>query len=242
MHHTICPRSTAGRSHLVKRTSQSPVKLDSTVTFAPHVRHLAVRRCFVPPAPVTDSASIIDRRRREDHSTLIRHQSDRLLQQCALWDVGCSYAPTTECPQLRGASGAEDDEVSTYCSRPRSTPLAACRGVNLFPTLWRSKVPPLPSRHLFFPSIRLLSPLLFRSLRSRPLNPARESDSRVWGEAPAVNDFGAFWGWRKAAGKHSRCTVSEKENSLSLHCYEEIFQRANYCFHSVVTLLWGSKP
>ena len=45
----------------------------------------------------------------------------------ALWDVGCSSAPTTECPQLRGPSGAEDDEVSTYyCSCPRSAPLAAC--------------------------------------------------------------------------------------------------------------------
>jgi len=38
-------------------------------------------------------------RRREDHGTLIRHQrptGSTILQQCALWDVGCSYAPTTE--------------------------------------------------------------------------------------------------------------------------------------------------
>ena len=34
---------------------------------------------------------------------------------------------TTECPQLRGPSGAEDDEVSTYyCSSPPSASLAAC--------------------------------------------------------------------------------------------------------------------
>ena len=58
-------------------------------------------------------------------------EPDWLLQQCASWDGDCSYATfyasTTECPQLRGPSGAEDVEVSTYhCSRPRSAPLAAC--------------------------------------------------------------------------------------------------------------------
>jgi len=45
----------------------------------------------------------------------------------ALWDVGLTYSSTTECSQLRCASGAEDVEVSTYHrSRPRSAPLAAC--------------------------------------------------------------------------------------------------------------------
>jgi len=68
---------------------------------------------------ITDSASIIDRRCHKDHGTLIRHQPDRLLQQCTLRDVGSTYASTTECPQLCCVSGAEDVELSTYyCSRP----------------------------------------------------------------------------------------------------------------------------
>jgi len=42
--------------------------------------------------------------------------------------MGDFISSTTECPQLRCASGAEDVEVSTHhCSRPRSAPLAACK-------------------------------------------------------------------------------------------------------------------
>ena len=91
----------------------------------------------------------------------------------------------------------------------------------------------LPSPcHLSFPPIRLPSPLLpsfSHPLRSSPLNPASGSGescklSGVWGEAPAANDFGAFWGWRNAAGGIQYAGFKKTETGFSLNFYEEIFQ------------------
>jgi len=40
---------------------------------------------------------------------------------------------------------------------------------------------------------------------------------------------------------YSRCTVSNNRARLFLTFLWRNFPKANYCFHSVVTLLWGSK-
>ena len=95
--------------------------------------------------------------------------------------------------------------------------------------------PPFPSPFSFPLEVAFL-------IQLGGLGSAVSSHSEVWSEAPAANDFGAFWGWRNAAGGIQDAWFQTTENGFSLHCYEEIFQRANYCFHSVVTLLWGSKP
>ena len=103
-------------------------------------------------------------------------------------------------------------------------------GINLFPTLWGSKVPHFPSIHLSFPPIPLLLalPLEVASLiQLGGLGSAVSSHSGVWGKAPAANDFGAFWGWRKAAGGIQDARFQITENGFSLHFYKEIFQKAN---------------
>jgi len=109
--------------------------------------------------------------------------------------------------------------------RGNDTVMGKFRGVNLFPTLWGSKVPPFPYRHLSFPPIRLPSaPLLFPlPLEVAPLIQVGGLGS----EAPAANDFGAFWGWRNAAGG----------------IQDARFQTTERLFLTLTTnLLWGSGP
>ena len=100
------------------------VLLDITLTFAPHVRRLA-GRCFyhlhLRQLRTVRRSLTADAAKTMVHSFVINR-----IDYCNSVLYG-SYAPTTECPQLRGPSGAKDDEVSTYyCSRPRSASLAAC--------------------------------------------------------------------------------------------------------------------
>jgi len=53
-----------------------------------------------------------------------------------------------------------------------------------------------------------------------------------WGlsEAPAANDFGAFSGWRNAAGGIQGAQFQTTENDFLLHFYEEIFQELTIAF------------
>ena len=105
------------------------VLLDSTLTFAPHVRRLA-GRCFYHLCQLlrTVRRSLTDDAAK---TTWYTHSSSTGLTTAIVCFMGCRLAvhidaPTTECPQLCCASGAEDVEVQHYCSRPRSAPLAAC--------------------------------------------------------------------------------------------------------------------
>jgi len=114
------------------------------------------------------------------------------------------------------------------------------RGVNLFPTLWGSKDPLLSSPPL--------------PLEVSSFNPARgsgnavSSPSGVWDEAPVANDFGAFSGWRNAAGGVQDARFETPKTGISLRFYEEIFQY--YCkvpaiedlHNQIIVRVWTCGP
>jgi len=119
---------------------------------------------------------------------------------------------------------------NTYCSRCWQID----SGVNLFPTLWGSKVPSFPSHHLSFPPIPL-SPFPF-PLRSSFLNPARGSGKRCklpqWGlgRSPSRQRFWCILRVKESCWWHSICTVSNNRKRLFFTFYEEIFQELTIAF------------
>jgi len=54
------------------------------------------------------------------------------------------------------------------------------------------------------------------------------------GKALAVNEFGAFWEWRNAAGGIQDARFHTTQNGFSLHFYEEIFQELSFCSRIIV--------
>ena len=93
-----------------------------------------------------------------------------------------------------------------------------------------------------------------------PLNPARGSGERwklpQWGlgRSPSRQRFGAFSGWRNAAGGIQDARFETSKNGLSLRFYEEVFQyycegpshrgpsQPNYCDGPDLRTLTGSTP
>jgi len=84
----------------------------------------------------------------------------------------------------------------------------------------QSPSPPLPS-----PLLRLeVGPLI----QIGGLGSAISSPSGVWGEAPAANDFGAFSGWRNAAGgiQDGRFETSENFKTAFLYVFMKKFSKS----------------
>jgi len=96
--------------------------------------------------------------------------------------------------------------------------------------------PTLPLSHFSFP------------LRSSLLNPACGSGERCklpqygLGQSPSRQRFWCIMRVKESCWWHSRCTVSNNSKTAFPYIFMKIFPRANYCFHSVITLLRGSKP
>ena len=115
-----------------------------------------------------------------------------------------------------------------------------CEGPKSLPS------PPVTSPFLLSHSLSL--PSFSPPIRSSPLNPARGSGERCklpqWGlgQSPIRQRFWCILRVKKRCWWHLRCTVSNNRKRLFLTFLWRNFPRANYCFHSVVTLLWGSKP
>ena len=146
--------------------------------------------------------------------------------------------------QLSSAIGTQ--RFSSHCARERQVPWP--RGVNLSPTLWRSKVSPLPSPP--FPS------------EVGPIYPARGSGERCklpqWGLgwSHSHQRFWCIFRVKERCRWHSRCTFETSKKTAFLYVFmkcsqiivrvqaiedphNRIIVRVRTCWPSRDRRLWG---
>ena len=87
---------------------------------------------------------------------------------------------------------------------------------------------PLSLPPIRLPSAPLLSPL---ALEVAPLIQLGGLGSAVSSHSGVNNDFGAFWGWRNAAGGVKDARFQTTENVFSLHFMKK-FKELTYCLLS----------